>query len=120
MRSFDLEAADKPAESSFDSEIGETTTWLASPRFEGITRLYSARQVVEQRGTIPTDYTVARLAAEQFYDRLLGVLRKKDAFTRNPFCWITNPGDVADPENTKPVVPDFAPFGTVATRLGHV
>jgi isocitrate lyase len=32
--------------------------------------LHSARQVVEQRGTIPTDYTVARMAAEQFYDRL--------------------------------------------------
>jgi isocitrate lyase len=26
--------------------------------------------VVEQRGTIPTDYTVARVASEQFYDRL--------------------------------------------------
>jgi isocitrate lyase len=55
---------------SFDSEIGETARWLASPRFEGITRLYSARQVVEQQGTIATDYTVARVAAGQFYDRL--------------------------------------------------
>src|SRR5215831_859081 len=70
MRSFDSEVAGKPAMNSFESEIGETAAWLASPRFEGITRLYSARQVVEQRGTIPTDYTVARLAAEQFYDRL--------------------------------------------------
>src|SRR5262249_37709969 len=70
MRSFDSEVADKPAMSSFESEIGETATWFASPRFEDIMRLYSARQVVEQRGTIPTDYTVARLAAEQFYDRL--------------------------------------------------
>jgi len=70
MRSFDSQVADKPAASSFESEIGEVATWLASPRFEGITRLYSARQVVEQRGTIPADYTVARLAAEQFYDRL--------------------------------------------------
>jgi isocitrate lyase len=56
--------------SSFESEVGETARWFASPRFEGITRLYSARQVVEQRGTIPTDYTVARVASEQFYDRL--------------------------------------------------
>jgi isocitrate lyase len=55
---------------SFEPEIDETASWFASPRFEGITRLYSARQVVEQRGTIPTDYTVARVAAEQFYDRL--------------------------------------------------
>jgi isocitrate lyase len=51
---------------SFESEIGETARWLASPRFEGITRLYSARQVVEQQGTISTDYTVARVAAGQF------------------------------------------------------
>ena len=53
-----------------EAEIGETANWFASPRFEGSTRLYSARQVVEQRGTIPTDYTVARVAAGQFYDRL--------------------------------------------------
>ena len=55
---------------SFDSEVGETARWLASPRFDGLTRLYSARQVVEQQGTISTDYTVARVAAAQFYDRL--------------------------------------------------
>jgi isocitrate lyase len=70
MRSFDSEVADKPGTSSFESEIGETAAWFASPRFGGITRLYSARQVAEQRGTIPADYAVARLAAEQFYDRL--------------------------------------------------
>ena len=53
MKTFDPEAAEKPAASSFESEIGETAGWFASPRFEGITRLYSARQVVEQRGTHP-------------------------------------------------------------------
>ena len=37
--------------------------YFDSPRFDGIIRLYSARQVVEQRGTIPTDYPVAREAA---------------------------------------------------------
>src|ERR1700752_3872272 len=70
MRSFDSKVAEKPTMSPFVSEVGETARWLASPRFEGITRLYSARQVVEQQGTIPTDYTVARMAAGQFYDRL--------------------------------------------------
>jgi isocitrate lyase len=70
MNSFDSKLAEKPATNSLDSEIGETARWLASPRFEGITRLYSARQVVEQQGTIPTDYTIARVAAGQFYDRL--------------------------------------------------
>jgi isocitrate lyase len=56
--------------SSFETEVGETARWLASPRFEGLTRLYSPRQVVEQRGTIQPDYTVARTAAELFYERL--------------------------------------------------
>ena len=53
MRSFDSEVSEQPAMNSFESEIGETARWFASPRFEGITRLHSARQVVEQRGTWP-------------------------------------------------------------------
>ncbi|HLB77942.1 MAG TPA: isocitrate lyase/phosphoenolpyruvate mutase family protein, partial [Candidatus Dormibacteraeota bacterium] len=54
---------------------------MASPRFEGITRLYSARQVVEQRGTIQADYTVARTAAEQFYDRLRELFAQRRQIT---------------------------------------
>ncbi|MBV8200062.1 MAG: isocitrate lyase ICL2 [Acidobacteria bacterium] len=56
--------------SSFDEEVAATEQWFASPRFHGITRLYSARQVVEQRGTIAHDYTVAREAAAAFHQRL--------------------------------------------------
>jgi isocitrate lyase len=56
--------------SMFESEVDETARSFADRRFENVTRLYSARQVVEQRGTIPADYTVARVAAEQFYERL--------------------------------------------------
>ena len=81
MMSFDSEVAEKPAVSIFESESGETARWFASPRFEGITRLYSARQVVEQRGTIPTDYTVARMAAEQFYDRLRQLFAERGQIT---------------------------------------
>ena len=54
----------------FEDEVRATQEWFASPRFEGTTRLYSARQVVEQRGTIRQDHTIAREAAEQFYARL--------------------------------------------------
>src|SRR5262249_51458860 len=81
MRSFDSEVTKKPAMSSFESEIGETARWLGSPRFEGITRLYSARQVVEQQGTIPTDYMVARMAAEQFYERLRQLFAERKQIT---------------------------------------
>jgi isocitrate lyase len=67
--------------SSFESEIIETAKWFDSPRFAGITRLYSARQVVEQRGTIRTDYTVAREAAGQFYSRLRQLFADRRAIT---------------------------------------
>jgi len=55
---------------TFEKEVAETTEWLSSPRFEGLTRLYSARQVVEQRGTIQLDYTIARNAAGALFERL--------------------------------------------------
>ncbi len=56
--------------STFEKDVAATQEWFDSDRFKGITRLYSARQVVEQRGTIRSDYTVAREAAIAFYDRL--------------------------------------------------
>src|ERR1700693_4527356 len=72
--------------SSFESEVAETARWLAGPRFAGITRLYSARQVVEQQGTIRVDYTVARTAAEQFYDRLQELFaRRRQITTFGPY-----------------------------------
>ena len=48
---------------SFEQEVQETQQWMASSRFQEITRLYSAHQVVEQRGAIAQDYTVAQQAA---------------------------------------------------------
>ena len=53
-----------------EERVREVEKYFASPRFKGIIRLYSARQVVEQRGTIATDYPIARSAAEGFYARL--------------------------------------------------
>src|SRR5580693_2675301 len=55
---------------SFEDKVREVSEWFAAPRFTGIIRLYSPRQVVEQRGTIAADYPVARAAAEAFYARL--------------------------------------------------
>ena len=53
-----------------EERVHEVRDYFASPRFKGIIRLYSPRQVVEQRGTIATDYPIARQAAEAFYARL--------------------------------------------------
>ncbi len=66
---------------SFDEEIAETQKWFDSPRFAGTTRLYTARQVVEQRGTIAHDYTVAREAAAAFYDRLRQLFGQRKSIT---------------------------------------
>ena len=64
-----------------DSEVAATQQWFDSPRFAGITRLYTARQVVEQRGTIASDYTVAREAAAAFYDRLRQLFAERKCIT---------------------------------------
>jgi isocitrate lyase len=54
----------------FEKEVQSTQAWFDSERFKGITRVHSAREVVEQRGTIRQDYAVARGAAEGFWLRL--------------------------------------------------
>src|SRR3954466_11484344 len=61
--------ADLAALTPLEKDVAATQRYIDSPRFDGIVRLYTARQVAEQRGTIPTDYTVARDAAAAFYPR---------------------------------------------------
>jgi isocitrate lyase len=65
----------------FDREVATTQGWFDSPRFRGIVRLYTARQVVEQRGTIAHDYTVAREAAAAFHDRLRELFAERKSIT---------------------------------------
>ena len=65
----------------FDQQVADTQAYFDSPRFDGITRLYSARQVVEQRGTIASDYIVAREAAAAFYLRLRELFAEKKSIT---------------------------------------
>ena len=66
---------------SFEKEIAAMQEWFDSPRFAGIVRLYTARQVVEQSGTITTDYPVAREAAAAFYDRLRQLFVERRSIT---------------------------------------
>jgi isocitrate lyase len=67
--------------SRFDQQVAAAKQWFASPRFAGIVRLYSPRQVAEQQGTIPGDYTVARQAAEEFYTRLRELFEQRKQIT---------------------------------------
>jgi isocitrate lyase len=73
--------ADAQPQTPFERDVAATQRYFDSPRFEGITRLYAARQVVEQRGTIPSDYIVAREAAEAFYPRLRELFAQKKSIT---------------------------------------
>jgi isocitrate lyase len=66
---------------NFEKELSETAEWLASPRFQGITRLYSTRQVVEQRGTIQHDHTIARTASQALFERLRELFAAGKAIT---------------------------------------
>jgi len=63
-------AQDAVTGTSFEEEVAATQRYFDSARFAGITRLYTARQVVEQRGTIGVDYTVARETSAAFHARL--------------------------------------------------
>ncbi len=67
--------------SSFEAQVAEVQAYLDSPRFAGVTRLFSAKQVVEQRGTISNSYTVAKHAAEGFYARLRELFQAKKSIT---------------------------------------
>jgi isocitrate lyase len=73
--------ADAQPLTPFEQDVAAMQRYFDSPRFDGIIRLYSARQVVEQRGTIPTDYTVAREAAAAFYDRLRELFAERNSIT---------------------------------------
>ena len=64
-----------------DQQLAATRQWFASPRFAGIVRLYSPHDVVEQQGTISSDYTVARRAAEEFYTRLRELFEQRRQIT---------------------------------------
>ena len=65
----------------FDQQVAAARQWFTSPRFAGIVRLYSPRQVAEQQGTISGDYTVARRAAEEFYARLRELFEQRRQIT---------------------------------------
>jgi isocitrate/methylisocitrate lyase len=67
--------------SAFDERVREVSEYFASPRFQGIIRLYAPRQVVEQRGTLGTDYPIARTAAEGFYARLRELFSARKSIT---------------------------------------
>lgn len=65
----------------FENQVAAAREWIESPRFDGIERLYSPREVAEQQGSIDHDYTVAREAAEAFHARLRELFERRESIT---------------------------------------
>ena len=62
---------------TFEDHITQMRAWFESPRFKGIRRLYTAREVVEQRGTIRDEHSVAHDTAVAFHARLRELFETK-------------------------------------------
>ena len=65
-----MKALATSAVDQFEPQVTAAREWFAQPRFDGIVRLHTAREVAAQQGTIQPDYTVARQASEGFFARL--------------------------------------------------
>lgn len=61
--------------------IEEVNEFFKRPRFNGIKRLYTARQVAEQQGTLFQDYAVAKAAAHEFFKKLRERYSNKSSVT---------------------------------------
>ena len=44
--------------------------WKHNPRWEGVKRPYTAEEVVNLRGSVSIEYTLAKLGAEKFWKLL--------------------------------------------------
>jgi isocitrate lyase len=70
-----------PTAPTLEQEVADLRRWFDSARFAGIHRLHTAREVAEQRGSIRTEYTVARDAAVAFHARLRELFAAKQSIT---------------------------------------
>ena len=68
------------------AELRETEAWFQSQRFQEITRLHTAYEVVALRGNAREDHTIARQSAVKMYDYLQRLFREKiQEITYGPF-----------------------------------
>ena len=70
-----------PAAETFDAELASVRAWIDGDRFADTVRLYGVRDIVEQRGDIETDFTVARVAADRLYARLRELFERRESIT---------------------------------------
>lgn len=65
----------------FEDEVQQVRGFQQGARFAGTRRVFTPRQVAEQRGTIEQDYTVARDAADEFHALLREKYGKGESIT---------------------------------------
>ncbi|KAI9887883.1 MAG: hypothetical protein M1823_000271 [Watsoniomyces obsoletus] len=65
----------------FDAEVEKMEEWWAGPRFQGIKRPYSARDVITKRGSLPQSYLSSLLARKLFNLLRLRQQRGEHVFT---------------------------------------
>ncbi|NQZ75317.1 MAG: isocitrate lyase family protein [Ekhidna sp.] len=64
-----------------NAAVIEAESFFNSERFKAVNRLYTARQVAEQQGTIYNDYSIAKKAAHDFYTKLRELFNQKKSIT---------------------------------------
>ncbi len=100
----------------FSRPVLDFLFWLTAEKVHETKQAWDAAP----KALTPTDELFFALAFDAMRSDpdVLAMLRRKDTFSRNPFCWLTAPQDVADPEATKPQAPDFTPmFGGLRAVL---
>lgn len=65
----------------FEEAVRDVEKWLKSPRFEGIARPYTARDIVSKRGTMPVQPPASSLLADKLYASLQKHAQERTALT---------------------------------------
>ncbi|WP_412535450.1 isocitrate lyase/phosphoenolpyruvate mutase family protein [Pseudobacteriovorax antillogorgiicola] len=81
FRAQDKTLVDLDDPNEYNSQLEELKAWMNGPRFSEIKRLYTAKQVLEQKGSIVESFPIAQMAAEGFYELLRSKFSKGEAIT---------------------------------------
>ncbi|WFD20987.1 isocitrate lyase [Malassezia caprae] len=65
----------------FEEAVRDVEKWLKSPRFEGVIRPYTARDIVSKRGTMPVQPPASSLLADKLYASLRKHAHERTALT---------------------------------------
>jgi hypothetical protein len=90
---------------AFSRPVLDFLLWLTAEKVQETKLAWDAAP----KALTPADELFFALAFDQTRadPDVTAVLRRKDAFARNPLCWLLAPGDLVDPDATKVTVPSF-------------